>query len=137
MILMPSGLSHGGGSGHKPQPGKKTNFALAREYIRSARSWKEGQDIMDQRTKDKHMQAVRLMVHLVEGHLSRLPQGADPATILANGLAAAQCLGLEIVTRDITARAKRSMMPASHGVEMRYCSVSACGIERSCPTGDA
>lgn len=92
---------------------------------------------MDQRTKDKHMQAVRLMVHLVEGHLSRLPQRTDPATILANGLAAAQCLGLEIVTRDITARAKRSMMPASNGVEMRYCSVSACGIERSCPTGDA
>ena len=112
---------------------------------------------MDTRTKQKHLRTVRLLVHLLEGHRSSLPAGRAPADILADGIYAAQRLGMEIVTREIRANAAPPYpAPAptpsariwpfraptlGRGIEALYSGPaippSTCGIERSCPRGDA
>lgn len=124
---------------------------------------------MDPRTKQKHLRAVRLMVHLIEGHRSSLPAGRTPADVLADGLSAAQRLGMEIVTREAvaiaaaksSARTKSTAdnacpapsptpsarvwpfpyLPVGRGIDALYSGTgmppASCGIERSCPRGDA
>ena len=47
---------------------------------------------MDTRTKQKHLRAVRLLMHALEGHRSSLPAGKSLATIITGGMAAAQAL---------------------------------------------
>lgn len=125
--------------------------------------------MMDPRTKQKHLRAVRLLVHLLEGHRSSLPAGVSLADVLADGLAAAQRLGMEIVTREAMAKgaaessARAKVMAANpcpapvptpsariwpfrapvlgRGIEALYTGPAmpppSCGIERSCPRGDA
>lgn len=59
---------------------------------------------MDQRTRKKYLQAARVMLHLLEGHLSRLPKGKTLQNALAEGIAAAQALGFDAVGKEERAR---------------------------------
>ena len=56
---------------------------------------------MDERTREKYLRAARIMLHAFEGHRSRLPQSAHLATVVVEGLKAAQALGIEAVTREL------------------------------------
>lgn len=60
---------------------------------------------MDQRTKAKHMQAVRTMVHLLEGHISQLPKGKSYLDVVLDGAKSATILGIEKVSVEERARA--------------------------------
>lgn len=95
---------------------------------------------MDTRTKQKHLRAVRLLMHALEGHRSSLPLGKTVNAVLAEGLGAAQALGFELIEAELRAKASR-YITVGRGVEALYsCPAlppSACGIERSCPRGDA
>jgi len=57
---------------------------------------------MDTRTREKYRAQVRVMLHLLEGHRSRLPAGKPLSTALADGMAAAQALGFDLLTRGST-----------------------------------
>lgn len=61
---------------------------------------------MDQRTKDKYLRQARLMLHLFEGHLSRLPKPLDIPGVVNDGMRAAQSLGIEAVTRELSYEAE-------------------------------
>ena len=50
---------------------------------------------MGTRTREKYRSQVRVMLHLLEGHSSRLPAGKPLSTALADGMAAAQALGFD------------------------------------------
>ena len=95
---------------------------------------------MDTRTKQKHLRSVRLLLHALEGHRSSLPLGKTVNAVLAEGLGAAQALGFELIEAELRAKASR-YITVGRGVEA-LCSGPAiqqatCGIERSCPSGDA
>lgn len=91
---------------------------------------------MDTRTREKYRAQVRVMLHLLEGHRSRLPAGKPLSTALADGMAAAQALGFDLLTREARAMAGRTTA-VGRGVEALFCpSAAVCGIERSCPAGD-
>lgn len=59
---------------------------------------------MDQRTRKKYLQATRVMLHLLEGHHSRLPEGKTLQAALSEGIAAAQALGFDAVGKEERAR---------------------------------
>lgn len=61
---------------------------------------------MDQRTKQKYLRQARLMLHLFEGHLSRLPKPLNILTTVMDGMRAAQALGLEVMTRELACEAE-------------------------------
>lgn len=94
---------------------------------------------MDTRTKQKHLRAVRLLMHAFEGHRSSLPLGKTVNAVVAEGLGAAQALGFELIEAELRAQANR-YITVGRGVEALYSDPalppSACGIERSCPRGD-
>lgn len=75
---------------------------------------------MDNRTREKYRARVRVMLHLLEGHRSRLPAGKPLSTALADGMAAAQALGFDLLTREARAMAGRTPLLA---VGLRRCSV--------------
>lgn len=56
---------------------------------------------MDDRIREKYLKAARIMLHVFEGHRSRLPRSANLATVVAEGMKAAQALGIEAVTREL------------------------------------
>ena len=60
---------------------------------------------MDPRTKAKHMQAVRTMVHLLEGHISQLPKGKSYLDVILDGAKSATILGIEKVNVEERAKA--------------------------------
>ena len=95
---------------------------------------------MDTRTKQKHLRAVRLLMHAFEGHRSSLPEGKSINAVVAEGLGAAQALGFELIEGELRAKASRYIAVA-RGVKDLYSGQavipSACGIERSLPNGDA
>lgn len=93
---------------------------------------------MDTRTKQKHLRAVRLLLHALEGHRSSLPAGKSLATIIAGGMAAAQALGFDLIAGEERAKAGRitAICTEIDGLYGR-CFTPSCGIERSCPRGDA
>lgn len=95
---------------------------------------------MDTRTKQKHLRAVRLLMHALEGHRSSLPAGKPINAVLSEGMAAAQALGFDLMAGEARAIAGRSVA-VGRGVEALYSGPaippSTCGIERSCPRGDA
>lgn len=95
---------------------------------------------MDTRTKQKHLRAVRLLMHALEGHRSSLPLGKTVNAVVAEGLGAAQALGFELIEAELRAQANR-YITVGRGVEALYSGPAihapACGIERSCPRGDA
>ena len=95
---------------------------------------------MDNRTREKYRAQVRVMLHLLEGHRSRLPAGTTLSVALADGMAAAQALGFDLLAGEARAIAGRTVT-VGRGVEALYSGPalppSACGIERSCPRGDA
>lgn len=94
---------------------------------------------MDTRTKQKHLRAVRMLMHALEGHRSSLPAGKPINAVLSEGMAAAQALGFDLIAGEARAIAGRSA-PVGRGVEALYSGPAihapACGIERSCPRGD-
>lgn len=61
---------------------------------------------MDQRTKQKYLGQARLMLHLFEGHLSRLPKPLDIPSVVVDGMRAAQALGIESMTRELVCEAE-------------------------------
>ncbi|WP_297891739.1 hypothetical protein [uncultured Desulfovibrio sp.] len=94
---------------------------------------------MDTRTKQKHLRAVRLLMHALEGHRSSLPLGKTVNTVVAEGMAAAHILGIDLIAGEARAIAGRAVV-VGRGVEALYSGPAiqqACGIERSCPRGDA
>lgn len=95
---------------------------------------------MDTRTKQKHLRSVRMLMHLLDGHRSSLPAGKPINAVLADGMAAAQALGFELIAGEARAVAGRTVA-VGRCVEALYSSPaippSTCGIERSCPRGDA
>ena len=95
---------------------------------------------MDTRTREKYHVQVRVMFHLLEGHRSRLPAGTTLSVALADGMAAAQALGFDLMAGEALAIAGRTMA-VGRGVEALYSGPAihapTCGIERSCPRGDA
>ena len=95
---------------------------------------------MDTRTKQKHLRAVRLLMHALEGHRSSLPAGNTINAVLTEGMAAAQALGFDLMAGEARAVAGRAVV-VGRGVEALYSGPAllpqTCGIERSCPTGDA
>ena len=95
---------------------------------------------MDTRTKQKHLRAVRLLVHALEGHRSSLPAGKPLNAVLAEGMAAANALGFDLMAGEARAVAGRTVA-VGRGVEALYfgpaIQQATCGIERSCPSGDA
>ncbi|MGV7005470.1 hypothetical protein [Desulfovibrio sp. QI0442] len=92
---------------------------------------------MDTRTKQKHLRAVRLLVHALEGHRSSLPAGKPICSVLSEGMAAAQALGFDLMAGEARAISGRTVA-VGRGVEALFCPpASACGIERSLPRGDA
>ncbi len=108
---------------------------------------------MDTRTRKKYLQAARVMLHLLEGHHSRLPKGKTLQEALADGMAAAQALGFEAVGKEERARGAAECaarfeilralpvpapQPVGRGIEALYVPIPApsCGIERSLPRGD-
>ena len=91
---------------------------------------------MDTRTKQKHLRAVRMLVHALEGHRSSLPAGKPICSVLSEGMASAQALGFDIMAGEARAIAGRTAA-VGRGVEALFCPpVPACGIERSLPMGD-
>ncbi len=91
---------------------------------------------MDTRTKQKHLRAVRMLVHALEGHRSSLPAGKPICSVLSEGMASAQALGFDIMAGEARAIAGRTVA-VGRGVEALFCPpVPACGIELSCPRGD-
>ena len=95
---------------------------------------------MDTRTKQKHLRAVRLLVHALEGHRSSLPSGKPINAVLSDGMAAAQALGFDLLAGEARAVAGRTVA-VGRGVEALYSGpallTQTCGIERSLPNGDA
>ena len=95
---------------------------------------------MDIRTKQKHLRAVRLLMHALEGHRSSLPAGKPINSVVAEGMAAAQALGFELMAGEARAMTGRTAA-VGRGVEALYSGPAiqhaACGIERSLPNGDA
>ena len=95
---------------------------------------------MDTRTKQKHLRAVRLLMHAFEGHRSSLPAGKPLNAVLAEGMAAANALGFDLMAGEARAIAGRTVA-VGRGVEALYSGPAiqqaTCGIERSCPSGDA
>lgn len=95
---------------------------------------------MDPRTKQKHLRAVRLLMHALEGHRSSLPAGKPISAVLSEGMAAAQALGFDLMAGEARAMAGRAVA-FGRGVEALYSGPAihapTCGIERSCPRGDA
>ena len=95
---------------------------------------------MDNRTRKKYRAQVRVMLHLLEGHRSRLPAGKPLSTALADGMAAAQALGFDLMAGEARAVAGRAVV-VGRGVEALYSGPAylppTCGIERSLPNGDA
>ena len=89
---------------------------------------------MDTRTREKYRAQVRVMLHLLEGHRSRLPSGKPLSTALADGMAAAQALGFDLLTREARAMAGRTAV--GRGVEALFCGTEPRGIERGLPRGD-
>ena len=139
---------------------------------------------MDPRTKAKHMQAARTMMHLLEGHISQLPKGKSYLDVVLDGVRSATILGMEKFSTEERARATAeavarlepreiafTISPAlaaqfqitvdpkpegllvgrpgsavAHSIPWRSEVMSNvprppsqqdCGIERSCPRGDA
>lgn len=93
--------------------------------------------IMDTCTKQKHLRAVRLLVHALEGHRSSLSAGKPVNAVLADGMAAAHILGIDLLAGEARAIAGRTVA-VGRGVEAQFCPPApACGMERSCPRGDA
>lgn len=95
---------------------------------------------MDTRTREKYRAQVRIMAHALEGHYSRIPAGSSITSVIAQGLAAAQALGFDLMAGEARAIAGRPA-PVGRGVEALYSGPAihapTCGIERSCPRGDA
>ncbi|MBB5143931.1 hypothetical protein [Desulfovibrio intestinalis] len=107
---------------------------------------------MDQRTRKKYLQAARVMLHMLEGHHSRLPKGKTLQAALAEGIAAAQALGFDAVGKEERAKGAAEAAarfevlkalpvpthPVGRGIEALYVPFPApsCGIERSLPRGD-
>lgn len=95
---------------------------------------------MDTRTKQKHLRAVRLLMHALEGHRSSLPAGKPLNAVLAEGMAAAHILGIDLIAGEARAVAGRAVV-VGRGVEALYSGPAyltpSCGIERSLPNGDA
>ena len=92
---------------------------------------------MDTRTREKYRAQVRIMTHALEGHYSRLPAGSSITSVMAQGLAAAQALGFDLMAGEARALAGRTVA-VGRGVDALFCPpVPACGIERSLPNGDA
>lgn len=113
---------------------------------------------MDPRTKAKHMQAVRTMVHLLEGHISQLPKGKSYLDVVLDGAKSATILGIEKVSVEERARAtaetvarlapRKVLNPVLHAPQPavvgrgiaalfeRVPPTKPCGIELSCPRGD-
>ena len=95
---------------------------------------------MDTRTKQKHLRSVRLLMHALEGHRSSLPAGKPLNAVLAEGMAAAQALGFDLLAGEARVIAGRTVA-VGRGVEAFYSGPAiqqaTCGIERSCPRGDA
>lgn len=108
---------------------------------------------MDTRTRKKYLQAARVMLHLLEGHHSRLPKGKTLQEALADGMAAAQALGFEVVGKEERARGAAEVaarfeilralpvpapQPVGRGIEALYVPIPtpSCGIERNLPRGD-
>ena len=95
---------------------------------------------MDTRTKQKHLRAVRLLMHALEGHRSSLPAGKPISAVLSEGMAAAQALGFDLMAGEARAIAGRAVV-VGRGVEALYSGPAylppTCGIERSLPNGDA
>ena len=95
---------------------------------------------MDTRTKQKHLRAVRLLMHALEGHRSSLPLGKTINAVVAEGLGAAQALGFQLIEAELRAKANR-YIAVGRGVEALYSGPAylppTCGIERSLPNGDA
>lgn len=90
---------------------------------------------MDNRTREKYRAQVRVMLHLLEGHRSRLPAGKPLSTALADGMAAAQALGFDLLTREARAMAGRTTA-VGRGVEALFCGKEPLGMERGLPRGD-
>ena len=63
---------------------------------------------MDTRTKQKHLRAVCLLMHALEGHRSSLPAGKSINAVLAEGMAAANALGFDIMAGEARAVAGRA-----------------------------
>lgn len=79
---------------------------------------------MEERTREKYLKAARIMLHVFEGHRSRLPQSAHLATVVADGMKAAQALGIEVVTRELMAERdglKAQLAQMQPLVESRNC----------------
>lgn len=95
---------------------------------------------MDPRTREKYRAQVRIMAHLFDGHRGQLPAGTSLTAAIADGMAAANALGLEIVAGEARAMAGRTSA-VGRGVEALYSGPAmpppSCGIERSLPRGDA
>ena len=115
---------------------------------------------MDPRTKARHMQAVRTMVHLLEGHISQLPKGKSYLDVILDGAKSATILGIEKVSVEerakATAEAVARLVPSKvlnpvspahapqpavvgRGIAALFERVpptKPCGIELSCPRGD-
>lgn len=70
---------------------------------------------MDTRTRKKYLQAARTMLHLLEGHHSRLPKGKTLQDALSEGIAAVQALGFDAVGKE--ERAKGAAECASRTAE--------------------
>ena len=91
---------------------------------------------MDTRTREKYRAQVRVMLHLLEGHRSRLPAGTTLSVALTDGMAAAQALGFDLLAGEARAMVGRTAA-VGRGVEALFCpSARSCGIERSLPRGD-
>ena len=92
---------------------------------------------MDPRTRDKYRAQVRIMTHALEGHYSRIPAGKSITSVISEGMAAAQTLSFDLVAGEARAIAGRTVA-VGRGAEVLYSlPAPACGIERSCPRGDA
>ena len=95
---------------------------------------------MDTRTREKYRAQVRVMLHAFEGHFSRLPAGKTINAVVAEGMAAANALGFDLMAGEARAVAGRTMA-VGRGVEALYSGPAihapTCGIERSCPRCDA
>ena len=91
---------------------------------------------MDTRTREKYRAQVRVMMHLFDGHRSRLPAGTTLTSAIADGMAAANALGFDLMAVEAKAQAGRTTA-VGRGVEALYSPIpQTCGIERSCPRGD-
>lgn len=52
---------------------------------------------MPHRTRERRRREVSLLLHLIDGHRSRLPEGVSHREIFERGMAAMQTLGLDAV----------------------------------------